>query len=83
MESMSQSPSKRAGHPIRARKRNRLIYNDSEETQFSGRSANISNQMPRKSQRIATAVATAHSAQTTRGQTGVLDKKVAQRVGMR
>lgn len=78
------SPSKRLGHPMRARKRNRLIYNEDEETQFSSRSQPIGGQhLTRKSQRLATTPVSPHSAHLTRGQTGVFDKNVAKKIGQR
>lgn len=67
---------------MRARKRNRLIYNEDEETQFTPRSPIASQNSSRKSQRLATP-GVVNSPQSPRTQTGVLDKKVAQKVGLR
>ncbi|CAG2164811.1 unnamed protein product [Oppiella nova] len=81
------SPSRRAGHPMRARKRNRLIYNEDEETQFTARpppqTPSIGQPLQRKSQRLATTGPTTHSSPAVGRPLGPLDKKVAQRVGLR
>ncbi|CAG2109019.1 unnamed protein product [Medioppia subpectinata] len=81
------SPSKRLGHPMRARKRNRLIYNEDEETQFTGRSAPpfAAAGHNRKSQRIPSGGSAGYLSPHSSGvrAVGTLDKKVAQRVGLR
>lgn len=70
------SPSKRAGHPIRNRKRNRLIYNEDAETSFGTKSSSAL----RKSQRIASTSLNLPPASPSKC---VLDKKVAQKLGVR
>ncbi|XP_076362238.1 protein lin-9 homolog [Tachypleus tridentatus] len=63
------SPGRR-GNPPRIRKRNRLIYNDDEDTSYS-----LSKSSPRKNPRV--------SSPPTPGNPSVTDKRAAQKVGSR
>ena len=78
------SPSKRVGHPVRNRKRNRLIYNDNEETTFASgyrqaaQASTTATNSPRKSQRLS-----ASQSPIGKLKNIYLDKEVAQKIGMR